>query len=162
MATPFILKGKNCKIDPDAKIGYAESGKGRIILGDGVIVRHGCVIRSCSGIIKIGNNVVVNYYTIMHGFGNITIGDDTLISPGVHMYAQDHGISKHELIKNQDNAKKPIIIGSDVWIGAGSIITGGVTINNGAVVGAGSIITKDIPPYEIWAGNPAKKIRNRS
>lgn len=54
-----------------------------------------------------------------------------------------------------------IIIKSDVWIGSGVTIISGVTIGVGAVIGAGSVVTHDVPPYEIWAGNPAKKIRNR-
>ena len=52
-------------------------------------------------------------------------------------------------------------IENDVWIGIGTIIKAGVTIHNGAVVGAGSVVTHDVPAYEIWAGNPAKKIRDR-
>ena len=56
---------------------------------------------------------------------------------------------------------KRTIIGADVWIGANAVILSGVTVGNGAVIGAGSIVTHDVPPYEIWAGNPAKKIRNR-
>lgn len=52
-------------------------------------------------------------------------------------------------------------IGNDVWIGANCLIRGGVTIGDGAVVGMGSVVTKDIGPYEIWAGNPAKLIRKR-
>lgn len=53
------------------------------------------------------------------------------------------------------------IIGHDVWIGARSIVKAGVTIGSGSVVGMGSVVTKDIPPYEIWAGNPARLIRKR-
>lgn len=53
------------------------------------------------------------------------------------------------------------IIENDVWIGIGAIVKAGVTIHNGAVVGAGSVVTHDIPAYEIWAGNPARKIRDR-
>lgn len=52
-------------------------------------------------------------------------------------------------------------IGNDVWIGSRTRIKGGVTIGDGAIVGMGSIVTKDIPPYEIWAGNPARFIRKR-
>ena len=52
-------------------------------------------------------------------------------------------------------------IENDVWIGIGSIVKAGVVIHNGAVVGAGSVVTHDIPAYEIWAGNPARKIRDR-
>jgi len=156
-----LIKGNGCKIDENAKIGYAESGKGKIILGNNVIIRHGCVIRTSSGVINIGNNVVVNYYNIMHAMGGITIGENSLLSPNVQMYAQNHGLSKNKPIRNQENIPAPIKIGSDVWIGAGSIILGGVVIGNGVVVGAGSVVTKNIPAYEIWAGNPAKKIRER-
>ncbi len=52
-------------------------------------------------------------------------------------------------------------IGNDVWIGSRTMIKGGVTIGDGAIIGMGSIVTKDIPPYEIWAGNPARFIRKR-
>jgi acetyltransferase-like isoleucine patch superfamily enzyme len=63
---------------------------------------------------------------------------------------------------NVDSASKgPVIIGNDVWIGAGAIILSGVTIGDGAIVGAGSVVTHDIPPYAIVAGNPAKIIRYR-
>lgn len=57
--------------------------------------------------------------------------------------------------------KGPIVIGHDVWIGARAIIMSGVTIGNGAVIGAGSIVTQDIPPYAVAAGNPARVIRYR-
>lgn len=52
-------------------------------------------------------------------------------------------------------------IGNDVWIGAGAMIKGGVTIADGAIIGMGAIVTKDVGPYEIWAGSPARLIRKR-
>lgn len=52
-------------------------------------------------------------------------------------------------------------IGNDVWLGIRTIVLGGVTIADGAVIGAGSVVTKDVGPYEIWAGNPARFIRKR-
>ena len=56
---------------------------------------------------------------------------------------------------------KQTTIGNDVWIGSNCLIKGGVTIGDGAVIGMGSVVTHDIPPYEIWAGNPARLIRKR-
>ncbi|WP_235046744.1 DapH/DapD/GlmU-related protein [Arthrobacter nitrophenolicus] len=52
-------------------------------------------------------------------------------------------------------------IGRDVWIGAGTIVLGGVTIGEGSVIGAGSVVTKDIPPYSIAVGSPAKRVGPR-
>ncbi len=64
-------------------------------------------------------------------------------------------------ISGHPKTKGDVIIGNDVWIGAESIIMSGVTIGDGAVVGAGSVITKNIEPYAIWAGNPACFIKKR-
>lgn len=54
-----------------------------------------------------------------------------------------------------------IVIENDVWLGMGVYVKAGVTIHNGAVIGTGSVVTHDVPPYEIWAGNPARFIRKR-
>ena len=58
-------------------------------------------------------------------------------------------------------ASGPVVIENDVWIGYGSTVLGGVTIHNGAVIGAGSVVAKDVAPYTIVAGNPAREIRKR-
>lgn len=63
--------------------------------------------------------------------------------------------------KNQYSEYKKTVIGNDVWIGAQCLIKGGVTIGDGAVIGMGSVVTHDVPPYEIWGGNPAHFIRKR-
>lgn len=63
--------------------------------------------------------------------------------------------------ENNYNWKSPVKIGNDVWLGVRVIVRGGVTISDGAVIGAGSVVTKDVGPYEIWAGNPARFIRKR-
>lgn len=55
----------------------------------------------------------------------------------------------------------PVVIKNDVWIGSGTFIKSGVTIGNGSIIGMGSVVTHNVPDYEIWAGNPAKKIKNR-
>jgi len=62
---------------------------------------------------------------------------------------------------NHPTGKGPIVIGNDVWIGYRAIILSGVTIGDGAVVGAGSVVTKDVPPYTVVAGNPAREIKKR-
>lgn len=85
---------------------------------------------------------------------------------GVHIHGGNH---RYELGKGyMDELKKeygdnpPVIIEDDVWIGANAIILRGVTIHNGAVVGAGAVVAKDVEPYSIVAGNPAKEIKKRS
>ncbi len=160
MITAELKKGDGCLISDESYIGYQEHG-GEIILGNNVTIMHGCVIRTCTGTIKMGNLVSVGYNCIMHGMGGIDIGDYTLISPGVHIYAQNHGIARGKLIRDQDNVPTFVDIGEDCWIGAGAIILGGAIIHKGCVIGAGAVMSGETRAYEIWAGNPATLIRER-
>lgn len=77
------------------------------------------------------------------------------------VFYKGRNVLKTNFSKNEYIEFKKTTIGNDVWIGAKCFIKGGVTIGNGAVIGMGSVVTKDVPPYEIWAGNPAKCIRKR-
>ena len=157
MITANLTMGKKCSVDPSAYIGYREHG-GSIRLGDNVVIRHGCVIRTCGGKITIGDNVTINYNCIMHGLGGITIKNNVLLSPCVHIYAQNHGIDRKASMRSQKQTGIGVMIGDDVWIGAGAVILDGVIIGNGVIIGANAVVTKNIPNYEIWGGNPARKI----
>lgn len=76
------------------------------------------------------------------------------------LFYEEWGLSKKDVTKSWDN-KGNIIIGHDVWIGFEAIILAGVTIGNGAIIGARSVVTKDVPPYTIVAGVPARIVRKR-
>lgn len=106
-------------------------------------------------------HVFVAYNCVI--YPNVNIGKYTMLAPRVSILGGDHNI---------DNPNAPIIfsgrptiakteIGEDVWIGAGVTIKAGVSIGNGVIIGASSVVTKDIPAYSIYAGNPAKFIRMR-
>ena len=111
--------------------------------------------------LSIGNNVGISGSTI-NCTTSITIGNDTNIGSGCIISDTDsHPIHWLTRRNNTEPAPKaPIIIGSDVFIGARCIILKGVTIGDGAVIGAGSVVTKDIPPKVIACGNPAKVVRD--
>jgi acetyltransferase-like isoleucine patch superfamily enzyme len=98
-----------------------------------------------------------------HGKGNgdIIIGNDVLLGPGVSIIASNHGSKSSALIRIQSDIDKDIKIGNDVWIGAKSTIMSGVKIGNGAVIGATATVTKDVPPYAIVVGNPGKIVKYR-
>jgi acetyltransferase-like isoleucine patch superfamily enzyme len=111
--------------------------------------------------LKIGDNT---------GFSGISIYCANFISIGKYcnfggntsIWDTDfHPLNYLERRENSDDIiTKPIIIGDDVFVGANTIILKGVTIGDRVIIGAGSVVTKDIPADQIWAGNPAKFIRN--
>lgn len=77
------------------------------------------------------------------------------------VFYQGKNVLKKNFSQNEYLEFQKTVIGNDVWIGAKCLIKGGVTIGTGAVIGMGSVVTKDVPPYEIWGGNPARCIRKR-
>lgn len=93
----------------------------------------------------------------------IHIGDKVMFGPKVSLIASDHRYDDPERsIKDSGyGALETIRIGNGAWIGCGAIILKGVTIGDGAIIGAGSVVTKDVAPEEIWAGNPARRIKGR-
>lgn len=117
--------------------------------------------------IHVGNNVIINMNCTFVDNNRIDIGNRVLIASDVKMYTATH--STDPAVRNHsDNPNpafwcntysKPICIEDEVWIGGGAILLPGVTIGKGSVVGAGAVVTKDIPPYSVAVGNPARVIK---
>ena len=105
--------------------------------------------------VKIGRNAVVMNGCLMMAAGGITIEDEALIAANVQLISNNHDLQNRNII-----TCKPVRICRRAWIGAGSTILPGVTVGENAVVGAGSVVTHDVAPNTIVAGNPAKFIRN--
>ena len=150
--------GARCKLHRFCTV---DSGRGRVIFGEGCTLNRYAMLQSARGTLTLGNRVEVNNYALINAAGDIDIGDDTLIGPGVKIISYRHGIAAGDLIRNQPNETRPIRIGKGVWIGANAIVLAGVSIGDGAVIGAGSVVTHDVPDNEIWVGVPARRLRER-
>jgi acetyltransferase-like isoleucine patch superfamily enzyme len=111
--------------------------------------------------ISIGDRVFIGEYCQLNCVTKIIVGNDTKIAANTIIVDVSHEIGRHTTINKQPSFGQEIIIGNDVWIGAGAIILKGVVIGNGSVIGAGSLVNKSIPPYQVWAGSPARFIRHR-
>jgi len=111
--------------------------------------------------ITVGNNLQLNYDCVFLDCAPITIGDNFLAAPGVHIYAATHPLDVKHRQDNDDyyELAKPVRIGNNVWVGGQAIICPGVTIGDNSVIGAGSIVIRDVPANVVVAGNPAKIIR---
>ena len=108
--------------------------------------------------LSMADRVNVGWFAELDARAGIEIGADTNISSHVKMITGSHDVDDPMF----ESEFLPIHIGEHCWIGTGAIILQGVTIGEGAVIAAGAVVTKDVPPYEIWGGVPAKKIRDRS
>ena len=111
----------------------------------------------CGKNIHLEKNVFINSGCRFQDQGGIYIGENSLIGHNVVLATLNHNVDPYN---RADLFPKPIHIGKRVWIGSGSTVLPGVTIGDNSIVGAGSIVTKDIPPNTIYAGNPAKFIKN--
>lgn len=119
-------------------------------------------ISTANSRIIIGDNVGISGSTI-NATTTITIGNNVMIGSGCLITDTDsHPLHWEDRLNERNNltVKVPIVIKDNVFIGARSIILKGVTIGEGAVVGAGSVVSKDVPPYTVVCGNPAKIIKS--
>jgi acetyltransferase-like isoleucine patch superfamily enzyme len=115
--------------------------------------------------VYLGNNVRITMDCCVWAEtkSKIIIGDNVLIGPGVKLFCSNHGTELSGIpMVFQDRIENDIVIGSDVWIGANSVILSGVNIHNGAIVAAGSVVTKNVPENAIYGGVPAKLIKYRN
>ncbi|WP_298992238.1 DapH/DapD/GlmU-related protein [uncultured Pseudokineococcus sp.] len=128
--------------------------------GRDVNVEHGAWFGSGRGI-RLGDRSDIGMDALV--IGPVQIGRDVMMGPRCILMASSHRIDSTAQAMNQQGflPDRPIVIEDDVWIGAASILLPGRRVGRGAVVGAGSVVTRDVPPYTVVAGNPAVVVRRR-
>lgn len=115
--------------------------------------------------ISIGERTAINEYCNLRAVGgDIKIGSHCQIAQFCTLVAANHTTETAKYMRDAplDLSKRSILIEDDVWVGANSVILPGVTIGHGAVIGAGSVVTRDVAPNTVCAGNPARLVRQRS
>lgn len=162
--------GKGCIVNGRLRL----YGKGHLRMGDNVRINSMYRMNPIGGntfasiyikdgaIVEIGKKAGISNCAL-YAAEYIKIGDRVKLGGSVKIYDTDfHSTDFHEraIDKNSGIATAPVVIGNDVFIGANSTILKGVTIGDRSVIGAGSVVTKSIPEDEVWAGVPAKFIKN--
>lgn len=122
------------KIDPGLRV----AGEGELSIGDVAYINADCII-DCAADVRIGNNV---------SLGN-----------RVGLYTSGHDMSDPTR-RAGPRVLRPIVVGDGAWLGAQSVVLGGVTIGPGSVVAAGAVVTRDVPPHTLYAGVPARFVRD--
>jgi acetyltransferase-like isoleucine patch superfamily enzyme len=134
---------------------------GSLRMGRAVQLRDRCEISASGGDITLGSHVFFNRNCMVVAYRGIEIGSNCMFGPNVGIFDHDHDFSdRTRPIWDQELLTDRIVIGSDVWVGANTIITAGVRIEDRVVVGANSVVTADLPAGGLYAGSPAKLIRH--
>ena len=135
-----------------------------IDIGENVYIGHGAMLKAYHlNRLVIGDNVWIGQNVFIHAAGGVTIGASVGIGPGVQILTSTHRLPSRSLpIIEAPLAFAPVQIQCDSDIGVGAILLPGVTIGQGAQVGAGAVVTRDVDPFAVVAGNPAKRLRYRA
>ncbi len=159
--------GARCKIENGVCLqGISQSP---MTFGDDVTICEGALIRPSGhwgghlgAGLQIGNCSSIGAYSYIGCAGPITIGNNVLMGPRVTMIAENHNFDNSaQPMNTQGVSNRGIHIGNDVWIGACVSILDGVTVGDHSILAAGAVVTKDVLPYEIVAGVPARRIKSR-
>ena len=105
----------------------------------------------------MGGQVWIDRNVCLYNVDRISIGDNAIISDGAFICTASHNIAKSDF----PLVTAPVFIGAGAWIAARAIVLPGVTIGDGAVVAAGAVVSKDVEPWTVVAGNPAKPVKKR-
>ena len=128
-------------------------------MGEGVKLDYRAEILSPQ-CVKIGHRVYIGKGCTLVGDGGLTIGDGCMIAAGCRITTKNHVVQKGRSYSDLGYNFEPVFIGNNVWIGYNAVILPKVSIGEGAVIAAGAVVTKDVPSYEIWGGNPARRIQS--
>jgi acetyltransferase-like isoleucine patch superfamily enzyme len=136
---------------------------GRIHVSERATISDGVILAAYGGSIEIGTHAYVGPYCVLYGHGGLTIGSRAMIGAHTVVIPANHGFARIDVpMSAQPLTREGIEIGEDVWIGSGCRVLDGVRIGRGAVIGAGSVVTKDIEPYGVAYGVPARVVWNRA
>jgi putative colanic acid biosynthesis acetyltransferase WcaF len=125
-------------------------------LGRGVVLKPGLRVKY-PWLLSVGDNSWLGEDCWIDNLALVTIGNNVCVSQGAYLCTGNHDWSDPAF----PLTVKPITLADGSWVGARTVVCPGVTLNECAVAAAGSVVTKDIPPYEIHAGNPARFVRRR-
>ncbi len=136
----------------------------KVLIGAKVTLDKGAIVAPSGDncCIEIDEHTYIGAYTCIGGPGNIKIGKYCLLAAHTGIVANDHIFSDPtEMIDKQGITCQGVVIEDNCWLGYGVKVLDGVTIGEGSVIGAGAVVTKDIPPYSVAVGVPAKVVRSR-
>jgi maltose O-acetyltransferase len=150
-----VLQAFNARQDEDQRLALLEQLLGRIGCGAFIQPPFAC---DYGYNLSIGDNVFVNFNTVILDCASVTIGEGTQMGPGVQILAADHPRDP-QVRRSLLELARPVSIGSNVWIGAAAVVLPGVSVGDDSIIGAGSVVTRDIPSGVVAVGSPCRVVR---
>ncbi|HYX37547.1 MAG TPA: acyltransferase [Oligoflexus sp.] len=154
----FVPRGKKVRVHGR----LAVQSQGELYIGAGTCFHSGRteteLVVHAQGRMRIGADCMINNGCVFNASGSIQIGDRCRFGYGVLIFDSDLHEENPQL-RHIRPEPAPVTIEDDVWIGSRAIILAGIRIGQGSIVGAGSIVTRDVPPNTVVAGNPARILR---
>jgi len=151
--------GPDCVLEAGVLIFHPEN----VRLGRNVYVGHYAILKGYyKNTLTIGDESWLGQHCFLHAAGGLTIGSKVGLGPGVKILTSRHAETPRPLpIIDGPVELAPVVIEDGADLGVGAIVLPGVTIGRGAQVGAGAVVTRDVPPYAVVAGSPARVLRER-
>lgn len=155
----FAVSGTDVVLEPGVLVFHPEN----IRLGSNIYIGHYAILNGYhNGQLSIGDNSWIGPQCFLHGAGGLEIGSRVGLGPAVRILTSFHAEEGPDVsVLYSDIRMKEVVIEDDCDLGIGTTILPGVRIGRGSVIGAGAVVTRDVEPYSIMAGVPARLVRRR-
>jgi acetyltransferase-like isoleucine patch superfamily enzyme len=155
--------GNRVALDDCVLLDAQGTGPEGIQIDNEAIISRNCIVQGKTGPVRLKERADIGVNTVISSVAGVTIGKDALIAGHCYIGGARYNWKRTDIPMSQQgqHSKGPVIIGNDVWLGAGVTVLDGVTIGKGCIVAAGAVLVDDLPDYAIAAGVPAKIIKQR-
>jgi acetyltransferase-like isoleucine patch superfamily enzyme len=157
-----IRIGDGARVARNAVLRANTDSRPGIVIGTQSSILENALVNASLGSVLVGNNAWIGPFCLIYGNGGVRIGNDVLVAGHTALNTVSHRVGRRDLpIRSQGLEMAPLVIEDDVWIGLNAVVLQGVTVGRGAVVAAGAVVTRDVPPYSIVRGVPARVVGER-
>ena len=155
-----MVLGQRVAIDDDCRLDAEHCLEGEFSLADDVIISRGSLLSAMHGCLRLGPRVNVGANCTLYSAGGIEIGADTMLAANCYLGGGSYAVrgSLERPLSSQLQPGRGLVIEEDCWLGAGVVVIDGVKIGKGSIIAAGAVVIRDVEPFSVMAGVPARRV----